>query len=114
MKDIDSKRQREKQIVNKMIGIYCKKKHKTRTGLCLMCQELSDYAQLRTQRCPFMESKSFCSNCKVHCYQADMRIRIKEVMRFSGPWMLLYDPIKAVNHIVESRKERRRVNINGN
>ena len=41
--------------------------------MCPACQELSDYARLRSQKCPFMEEKTFCANCKVHCYKPEMR-----------------------------------------
>ena len=40
-----------------------------------------------------MESKTFCSNCRVHCYCPDMREKIRMVMRFSGPRMLFYHPV---------------------
>ena len=54
-----------------------------------------------------METKTFCSNCRVHCYRPDMRERIREVMRFSGPRMMLYHPVMAVRHLIESRREKR-------
>ena len=47
------------------------------------------YAHQRIDCCPFMESKTFCSNCSVHCYQKEQREQIRRVMRFSGPRMLL-------------------------
>lgn len=28
-------------------------------------------------KCPFMENKTFCSNCKVHCCKPEMRERIR-------------------------------------
>lgn len=56
-----------------------------------------------------METKTFCSNCKVHCYKPDMREKIREVMRFSGPRMLFYHPIMAIRHVMESRKEKRKL-----
>ena len=31
-----------------------------------------------------MEQKTFCANCKVHCYKPEMREQIRKVMRFSG------------------------------
>ena len=37
-----------------------------------------------------METKTFCSNCKVHCYKPEMRKKIRAVMRFSGPRMIFY------------------------
>lgn len=104
--DIQTKREREKQTVSYMIALYCKKKHKTGSGLCTECAALDAYARLRSDKCPFMETKTFCSNCKVHCYKPDMREKIREVMRFSGPRMIFVHPIMAVRHVIESKKEK--------
>lgn len=109
MKSIEEKRQREKKMVSLMISLYCRKKHKTKKGLCPQCKELLDYAIMRSDKCPFMETKTFCSNCKVHCYKAEMRKRIKEVMAFSGPRMIFHHPFIAVSHVIESKKEKKRL-----
>lgn len=107
--DLETKRQREQQVVGQMIRLYCQKKHGTQKGaLCPDCTALESYAQHRTEKCPFMESKTFCSNCRVHCYCPDMREKIRMVMRFSGPRMLFYHPVLAIRHLVESTKEKRR------
>jgi hypothetical protein len=100
-----NKREKEIKIVSLMIDIYCKGHHHTKE-LCDECKELKDYATMRTMKCPFMETKTFCSNCKVHCYRGDMKEKIKEVMRYSGPRMLLYHPILAIKHVILSRKEK--------
>ena len=106
MNRVEIKRQQEKKIVALMIRLYCKKKHGTKKELCVDCQALCDYAMLRSDKCPFMETKTFCSNCKVHCYKADMRETIREVMRFSGPRMIFRHPVMAVLHVIESKREK--------
>lgn len=55
-----------------------------------------------------METKTFCSNCRVHCYKPAMREKIRQVMRFSGPRMLFYHTMLAIRHVVESKREKRR------
>ena len=107
--DVQSKREREKKIVSEMIALYCRKKHGTKHGLCADCTALEAYAQMRSDKCPFMETKTFCSNCKVHCYKPEMREKIREVMRFSGPRMLTVHPVMAVRHVIESKREKRRM-----
>ena len=102
------KREREKQVVSCMIALYCRRKHHTKGTLCPDCAALDASARQRSDHCPCMETKTFCSHCKVHCYRADMREKIREVMRFSGPRMLLVHPVLAVRHLVESRRERNR------
>ena len=108
--NIAAKREQEKRIVSLMIRTYCRGHHGTRQGLCPECQALQEYALLRADRCPFIETKTFCSNCKVHCYKPEMREKIREVMRFSGPRMLFHHPIAAIRHVVESKKEKKKLN----
>lgn len=109
MSKIESKRAREKQTVALMIRLYCRKNHGTRNTLCPECAELTQYAMQRSDKCPFMETKTFCSNCQVHCYKPVMREKIRQVMRFSGPRMMLYHPVLAVRHVIESKKEARKL-----
>lgn len=93
-----------------MIALYCRKKHKTKRGqLCAEYTELTEYAKQRSDKCPFMESKTFCSNCKVHCYKPEMREKIRAVMRFSGPRMIFHHPVTAVRHVIETNKEKKRI-----
>ncbi len=73
------------------------------------CAELEAYAHARSERCPFMEEKTFCSNCTVHCYRPEMRERIRTVMRSAGPRMIFHPPVMARRHMIESQRERRRI-----
>ena len=109
MKTVEDKRTREKLLVSQMIALYCRKKHRVKGGLCPSCRELDESAKMRSDNCPFMETKTFCSNCKVHCYKPKMREKIREVMRFSGPRMVFHHPVTAVRHVIESKREKRRL-----
>ena len=109
MSNTAQKRQREKEMVSQMIALYCRKKHHTRGDLCPQCAALDAYAKMRADKCPFMETKTFCSNCRIHCYKPDMRAKIREVMRFAGPRMILHHPVAAIRHVVETKKEQRRL-----
>lgn len=110
--DVNNKCQREKDMVSEMITLYCNKNHKTKNGLCPECEKLKEYALMRSDKCPFMESKTFCSNCRVHCYKPEMREKIRTVMRFSGPRMIFHHPVMAVSHVIETKKEKRRLEKN--
>lgn len=103
--DINKKREDEKEMVSLMIRLYCRKNHKTKE-LCSECAELDRYARERSDRCPFMENKTFCFNCKVHCYKPEMREKIRKVMRFSGPKMMLYHPVMAIKHLILTKKSK--------
>ena len=89
----------EKKVVELMIRIYCRKKEKNAV-LCPDCEELLRYAHTRLDRCPFGEKKSSCKKCTVHSYKPAMRERMRTVMRFSGPRMLLYAPWEAIRHLL--------------
>lgn len=106
--DVKTKREQEKATVSLMIRLYCRKRHGCKT-LCPDCSALDIYARQRSDKCPFIETKTFCSNCKVHCYQKDMREKIREVMRFSGPRMIFHHPIMAIRHVIERKKEQKRM-----
>ena len=107
--NLEEKRTRETVMVGEMIALYCRKNHHTKDGLCPDCAALAAYAAARSAHCPFMAEKTFCSNCKVHCYKPEMRERIRAVMRFSGPRMLFVHPVMAVRHMAETIKEKKRL-----
>lgn len=107
--DIQIKREREKEMVSEMIALYCRKQHGGKNSLCPDCAALDTYAKQRSDKCPFMETKTFCSNCKVHCYCPQMRERIREVMGYSGPRMIFRHPVAAVRHMLEANKEKKRL-----
>lgn len=109
MKSIETKREREKKMVSEMIALYCRKNHGTKGTLCRSCAALNMYARQSSDKCPFMETKTFCSNCKVHCYKPEMREKIRIVMRFSGPRMIFHHPVAAIRHVIKTKKEKRRL-----
>ena len=38
-----------------------------------------------------------------------MREKIRAVMRFSGPRMIFHHPVMALRHVIETKKEKRRL-----
>lgn len=89
--------QKEKRIIAVMIRLYCRKKEK-KPELCSECRELLVYAHERLEHCPFGMDKTSCKHCKIHCYKPEMREKIRRVMRYSGPRMLLYCPWETLKH----------------
>lgn len=111
-KTIEEKREFEKEVVTWMIKKYCRGNHKLKHNgnvPCEDCKQLIEYAVFRSDKCPFIETKTFCNNCKVHCYKPEMRAKIKEVMRYSGPRMLFSHPVMAISHVILSRREKKEV-----
>lgn len=115
---IAEKREFEHRILHQILVIYCEGKHKAfhqkhvgslAEGLCEECQELWHYAEARVAHCPHMEHKTFCSVCPTHCYQKEYRARIREVMKYGGPRMLLHAPLLVLKHMYYEWREKRRL-----
>ncbi|MFV0471907.1 MAG: nitrous oxide-stimulated promoter family protein [Paludibacteraceae bacterium] len=95
--------------IEKMIHIYCRKKHSTAKGrLCETCNSMLAYATTRLTKCPFGDEKGACADCKIHCYNKQKREEMREIMRFSGPRMLIYYPKDFLLHIFVDRKKKKR------
>ncbi len=88
----------ETYTVGIMIGMYCRGRRHASSGLCGDCTALLNYARQRTANCPHGEAKPACSECRIHCYTAGMREKMRSVMKFCGPRMLLLHPILTIRH----------------
>jgi len=99
------RRARELKTIEAMVRMYCRGHHGGNGKLlCAECAALFDYASRRLDRCVFGDAKPTCANCVVHCYSADMRERVRTVMRWAGPRMLIRHPILALFHKLDGRR----------
>lgn len=98
-----SNRTRELRTVDHMIHLYCRHHHGTEVQLCPSCLELLAYARQRLLNCPYGEEKPTCAKCPIHCYKPDVRVKIRDVMRYAGPRMLMRHPVLAVRHLVKEK-----------
>lgn len=94
---------REKKTVEFMIRLYCRKKERN-TVLCAECEALLRYAHARLDRCRHGVRKPSCQQCPAPCYRPLFRERMRQIMRFSGPRMLLYAPAAAIRHLLDNRR----------
>lgn len=109
---------RERKTIEVMIQMYCHGNHKPSdsvetsadkpqpgkgSNLCDSCAGLLAYAMERIDKCPFLEDKPTCVKCPVHCYQPQKREEVRQVMRYSGPRMLLRHPYLAVMHLIDGK-----------
>jgi len=95
---------RELKTIKVMLGIYCRAHHSTSFSECRECMALLNYAKIRLSCCPFQENKPTCGNCRIHCYQKEKQERVKQVMRFAGPRMMLRHPFLALCHLLDGRR----------
>jgi len=95
---------RERRTLEAMIAIYCRDRHGVAETLCAECADLLDYASCRLENCPYGTEKPPCSDCPIHCYRPAYRERVREVMRHSGPRMLIKHPLLAILHMIDGRR----------
>lgn len=99
------RRARELKTIEAMLSLYCRARgHTNCKPLCSECAALLDYAARRLERCVFGDAKPTCANCVVHCYAAQMRERIRVVMRWAGPRMVLRHPVLSLLHKLDGRR----------
>lgn len=99
------RRARELKTIEAMMRLYCRGHgHQGGSPLCAECAALLEYATRRLERCVFGDAKPACTNCLVHCYNAEMRERVRVVMRWAGPRMSLRHPILAALHLLDKRR----------
>jgi hypothetical protein len=55
------------------------------------------------------KNKTTCGKCLVHCYQPQMREKVKTVMRHAGPAMLLHHPVLAMQHAIDGFKKPEKI-----
>ncbi len=105
---LNGKLQQEFQTITAMVKIYCKAHCKAKGNIneCTHCRSLLTYAETRLDRCPYGQQKPTCNKCPVHCYKPELKEKVREVMRYSGPRMLLPHPIIAIRHLIVERSSK--------
>jgi hypothetical protein len=121
----DAKARSDTRLLGDFTHVYCRGKHRgairsplTSPGaevgvygrnppsVCDECAEMLRYAEKRRAFCP-KDPKRFCSHCDTHCYSADMRERVKAVMRYAGPRsMFSKHAVAGVKHLLEGRRAK--------
>lgn len=113
---------REWRTLQAMVEIYCDghahDRHGT-TDLCTECAGFLVYAARRLEKCPYGPAKPTCAKCPIHCYKPTPRELARQVMRYSGPRMMLRHPwlslthfadkARRVEHPITVRRQQRRV-----
>jgi hypothetical protein len=98
------RKRREQKTIRVMVEIFCRNHHATRKDLCASCSELLEYALEKLDKCPFHETKPTCRHCQVHCYTPAQREKVRQVMQYAGPRMMLRHPVLALKHVLDNRK----------
>jgi len=65
--------------------------------VCSDCAAFLMYAFERRLRCP-LEEKPACKHCPVHCYKPGHREQVREIMRFSGRYLIRHGRLDLLWH----------------
>ena len=95
---------RERRTVSTMVAIYCRRHHRRGRSLCDNCNVLLEYALHRVACCPFGAEKPTCIDCSIHCYRPAMQERVRQIMQYAGPRMVLRHPILTLRHLLDKRQ----------
>ena len=97
---------RERKTIEVMLGMYCNKCHGTNDELRPDCSGLLDYAASRLDKCPLQENKPIYAKCLIHCYKPSIREKVRLVMRYSGPRLILSHPVLALLHFADGLRKK--------
>jgi hypothetical protein len=69
-----------------------------RIALCPHCYEMVKMAEKHVSGCPHMAYKTFCHSCPKPCYPKAHLEKIRPMMRYSGPRLMLRHPVIAFKY----------------
>ena len=91
--------QQEIDTIRAIVSLHCRKKHDHPPKLlCSECEDLLTYCEQKIQYCPWGDKRGQCVTCKSNCFHPDYIKRIKPMMRWAGPRLIFYHPIKLLRH----------------
>ena len=67
--------------------------------LCPACARLVAHAFYKRSHCP-LDPKPACKHCPAHCYHPDYRAQIREVMKFSGRYVVMHGRVDLLFHLL--------------
>ena len=99
----------------KFVGIYCRENHieekfpfpfkffdireieKREISLCPDCTRLLTYGLTMRLKCS-SDPKPMCKKCETQCYHGDYKSKIREVMKFSGMYLVKHGRVDLLYH----------------
>lgn len=98
MKRID----RDRRTLEAIGQIYCSGNHasaaKDSGGMCSSCRDAIEGTLARTASCPNGHDSN-CQDCPIKCQRGDARARIRTIMAYAAPRMMLKHPIMTCEYL---------------
>ena len=113
--EISEKEKADIQTLMKFVGIYCRENHKgeklpfsfklidlqeftkKEIPLCPDCHRLLTYGLTMRMKCPH-DPKPMCKKCETQCYHGEYKAKIREVMKFSGMYLVKHGRVDLLYH----------------
>ena len=114
---LDSKKVKDIRVLSDFISIFCRENHRAEAKdsfiikdeklrhaldskdlmLCQDCDKLLKHGIAKLLLCPY-NPKPMCKKCETHCYAPGYRERVREVMRFSGMYLIKHGRLDLIAH----------------
>lgn len=114
---LDAKKEKDIRVLKDFVSIYCRETHKDRPKsafhikdgqllhalgasdllLCPECQKLLSHGIAKRLMCPY-DPKPMCKKCQTHCYAPGYREKMREVMKFSGLYLIKHGRLDLMLH----------------
>jgi len=114
---LDDKKSKDLMVLGDFISIFCRENHRTATrtpfiikderllkvwgdkdlALCDDCGKLLNHGIAKLLLCSY-DPKPMCKKCETHCYAPGYRERIREVMKFSGLYLVKHGRLDLMAH----------------
>lgn len=103
----DARVQRDLRTLQAIGSIYCAAHHagalKDDAGMCEECAAVIKYTHERASACPYNHEGN-CQDCKLKCNRGEQQQRIKAIMKYAAPRMLVKHPIMTMEYLAKKRK----------
>ncbi len=114
---LDGKKAKDVRVLRDFISIFCRENHKAEAKdtfpirdqrlrnslnnkdlvLCQDCSKLLSHGIAKLLLCPY-NPKPMCKKCETHCYAPGYREKVREVMRFSGLYLVKHGRLDLMIH----------------
>ena len=111
------KRLKDLHVLCDFVAVYCRENHKAakrdlftfkdeqlnkavsdrKLVLCQDCGKLLNHGMAKLMMCP-LDPKPMCKKCPTHCYAPGYREKMREVMRFSGMYLIKHGRLDLLFH----------------
>ena len=114
---LDEKKSKDIRVLSDFIAIFCQENHQAESKdtfpikddrlrnilgnkelvLCQDCRKLLNHGIAKLLLCPY-DPKPMCKKCPTHCYAPGYRESIRQVMSFSGRYLIKHGRIDLMLH----------------